>query len=363
MKLLLLGDLSPTAVTAPLFQKCETETLFGNVREVFKESDFRAVNLECALTDCQTPIQKFGPALSAPKETAQVMKELGVDCCSLSNNHSFDLGIRGIEDTMETLKEQGIAFTGFGRNVQDARKNFVVEQRGQKVCLIAVCEHEYSYALENRMGARPFDEFDTLEDIRNAKQEHERVVVLYHGGKEQCRYPSPRLLKACRAMAKAGADVILCQHSHCVGCYECYENCHILYGQGNFHFVCESDLEGWHDSLAVRYDTERNTVELIPLVSGKEGISLAEGEKKEALLAELEERSLTLKTGEWKKRWHAFCEAMSPVYKRVVQNACAPGNTPRDDAFFGHYLDCEAHTDVLRELFPTWNQTNEIERS
>ena len=26
---------------------------------------------------------------------------------------------------------------------------------------------------------------------------------------------------------------------------------------------------------------------------------------------------------------------------------------------FAHYLDCEAHTDVWRELFPTWNQTNE----
>ena len=25
---------------------------------------------------------------------------------------------------------------------------------------------------------------------------------------------------------------------------------------------------------------------------------------------------------------------------------------------FGHYLDCEAHTDVWRELFKTYNHTN-----
>ena len=25
---------------------------------------------------------------------------------------------------------------------------------------------------------------------------------------------------------------------------------------------------------------------------------------------------------------------------------------------FGHMLDCEAHTDVWRELFPSWNLTN-----
>ena len=27
---------------------------------------------------------------------------------------------------------------------------------------------------------------------------------------------------------------------------------------------------------------------------------------------------------------------------------------------FGHFLDCEAHTDVWRELFKTYNATNEI---
>jgi hypothetical protein len=29
---------------------------------------------------------------------------------------------------------------------------------------------------------------------------------------------------------------------------------------------------------------------------------------------------------------------------------------------FCHYLDCEAHTDVWRELFYTWNHTNELDQ-
>ena len=38
-------------------------------------------------------------------------------------------------------------------------------------------------------------------------------------------------------MAENGADVVICQHSHCIGCYEEYQGCYILYGQGNFHFA------------------------------------------------------------------------------------------------------------------------------
>ena len=35
-------------------------------------------------------------------------------------------------------------------------------------------------------------------------------------------------------------------------------------------------------------------------------------------------------------------------------------NGPDEYQQFAHYLDCEAHTDVWRELYKTYNYTNEI---
>lgn len=60
--------------------------------------------------------------------------------------------------------------------------------------------------------------------------------MLYHGGKEYYRYSSPNLQKTCRKMTEKGADLVLCQHSHCIGSYEEYNDSTILYGQGNFIF-------------------------------------------------------------------------------------------------------------------------------
>ena len=59
-------------------------------------------------------------------------------------------------------------------------------------------------------------------------------MVLYHGGKEYYEYPSPELQRRCHKMIEAGADFVICQHSHCVGTTEAYGSGHILYGQGNF---------------------------------------------------------------------------------------------------------------------------------
>ena len=88
-------------------------------------------------------------------------------------------------------------------------------------------------------------------------------------------------------------------------------------------------------------------------------IALAEGEDKEELLAGFEERCASLQDGSWKQGWHEFCLSKKEVYETVLQNVCKPGATERENANFAHYLDCEAHTDVWRELFPTYNQTNE----
>jgi poly-gamma-glutamate synthesis protein (capsule biosynthesis protein) len=362
MKSLFFSDLSPSRDSKELFRNKEVDRLFTDVTSIMKDSEFTFVNLECALTESTDAIKKFGPALSAPKETVEILKGLGVSLCGLSNNHTFDLGIKGIEDTLAALEEGGMPYTGFGKNYEDSRKDYIFEKNGERLAIIIVCEHEYSYALENRMGARPFDEFDTMEDIREARKTADRVIVLYHGGKEYSRYPSPRLMRVCHAMAKCGADLVICQHSHCIGCYEKFENCHILYGQGNFHFISKAnEKEGWYTSLAVKYDTKSHEIGFVPIRTVDDGITLAKGEDAKEIMAAFEKRNEELKTGEWRRGWHDFCLSMQDKYINSIKKACNDDSTEIDNAYFGHMLDCEAHTDVWRELFPTWNQTNCVE--
>lgn len=115
-------------------------------------------------------------------------------------------------------------------------------------------KHEYSYALPDRMGVNPYDPCLTMQDIRELKREVNRVVAVYHGGKEHCQYPSPRLRNLCHEMILCGADAVLCQHSHCIGCYEEYQGGHIVYGQGNFHFMFGEMTRNWYTAFLVELD-------------------------------------------------------------------------------------------------------------
>lgn len=357
MKITIGGDISIRDCEEQ-FAKCQGDMLFNDVINVFKSSDKVIVNLECAITEKDTPIKKIGPNLKAPLNTAKTLKNVGVTDCVLSNNHIFDFGSLGIKDTLEQLENQGLGYTGFGDNEKLSRKNMIIESEGKKIAVIAVCEHEYSYALENRMGARPYDPYDTNDDIFEAKKIADYVIVIYHGGKEDCRFPSPRLLKACRSMVKHGADIVLCQHSHCIGCYEKFLQGHILYGQGNFHFIwkaAEDKSDGgymWNTGLIACIDIGKELkIDFIPSLVDGLGIRLANKEEAEKILNEFDNRSKSLQDGTWYEYWKEF--ALSQQRYRIF-----PAELHEE---IGHYFDCESHTDVCKEIYKTYNATNEAD--
>ncbi len=361
MKLIFGADLVPTELSHPLFVAGETEKLFGDFLPIVKDADRFIVNLECALTESENAIIKCGPNLKASPACADTLVKMGVTDVMLSNNHTFDFGIEGLRDTMANLDRVGLPYTGVGENDTDSRKIYYFTIEDKKFAIVNVCEHEYSYALPDRMGANPYDPYLTMHDIREAKKNSDITIVIYHGGKEHCRYPSPRLYRLCHEMVECGADVVLTQHSHCIGCYEQYEGGHILYGQGNMHFV-KKVFDTWETSLLVELEVNGDDLKLnfYPMKQDIEtgGMFMPKGELADEIMNGFAERNEELKNGKWMDGWAEFCER-SQYYKTGLTNAFQAEATDRQKQAFPHYLDCEAHHDVITYHYRTWNDTNE----
>lgn len=369
MKLVICGDLSVTKASEQAFTNLDKYAAFGDTLYIFENADRAIVNLECALTESDNRIKKFGPNLKGPKSTADTLLAAGFTDCMLSNNHIFDFGREGARDTLEQLDRVGLGYTGYGENYQSSRQNMYIEKDGVKIAIVNVCEHEYSYATDTREGARPFDEFETMHDIRTAKQNVDHVIVIYHGGKELCRYPSPRLMKACREMVRCGASAVFCQHSHCIGCYEDFEGGHIIYGQGNFHFPMFVDTEMFNEGLIASVELKKHSfsVDYTAVKSTETGIRLATDEESNKIFTEMKKRNDELLDGGWIDGWREFCEQSKGLYRAIMAGKIlgrehyTVDDDPDQYQFFAHYLDCESHTDVWREIFKTWNHTNEVD--
>ncbi len=359
MKIILGADVVPTKYTEQYFVSADMETLFGDVTKITASADRIIINLECALTNTDGAIKKFGPNIKAVPECVNAISALGVTDVALSNNHVFDFGADGLLDTMKALSGAGIPYFGIGENDTDSRKPYFIEQDGKRIGIINVCEHEFTYATKTRMGANPFDPFLTMQDIRLAKSMSDFVIVIYHGGKEHCRYPSPRLYNLCHEMVLCGADVVLTQHSHCIGCYEQFEGGHIVYGQGNFNFSYGpvEKAPTWYDSLLVELNIDKKVdISFHPIITTQTGCDLAKGERARQILSDFAKRNEQLLDGSWYEGWCEFCFAPEREGYRDAVKGVGLGKE-NADMLFAHYLDCEAHTDVWRELYKTWHLT------
>ena len=290
MKILIGADLVPTDTNVALFAAGDAKALVGEeLMAVLQSADYRIFNLEVPLADSPSPITKSGPALIAPTAAVAGYKALGVDCLTMANNHIMDQGAKGLDSTCKTLDAAGIAHLGTGADLAQAAAPYIFEVEGKKIGIYSCAENEFSIAGENAPGANPIDPWESGDHVANLKAQCDYVIVLYHGGKEHYRYPSPGLQKACRKLVDKGADLVLCQHSHCIGCEEKYQQGTIVYGQGNFLFD-HSAREHWQTGLLVALG-EDFAVSYIPLRKNGAAVSLAQGTDGETILEAFMQRS------------------------------------------------------------------------
>ncbi len=296
MQLIIAGDLAPTPSNIELFNNGNVKELLGEeLCFLLKNTNFFIFNLEVPLTDEETPIKKCGLNLIAPTSTINGIKALNPSLISLANNHILDQGVQGLKSTERILTEEGIPFVGIGDNLSIASEPYIIEHNGMKVGIYACAEHEFSIATENTPGANPFDPLESPDHVLNLKSRCDYVIVLYHGGKEHYRYPSPYLQKVCRKIVEKGADLVICQHSHCIGCYEEYKDSMIVYGQGNFLFD-RSDNEFWQTSLLIKLEiSDKSNVEFIPIVKKGNVVRIANKEQGKDILDQFQKRSNEIK--------------------------------------------------------------------
>ena len=284
-KVIIVGDLFPTEENCSYFTKGDIHSLFGDkICQLFRDANLTICNLEGALTNHPDKSRKTGPVKLAPTSAVEAYKKIEINYCMLANNHATDGGHQGMLDTMLTLDNAGINYIGAGKNQNAIVRSFVQEIGGMRIGFYNVSETMYNKPTKDKAGAWLYYEYVVSHEREQLKKECDYLVVIYHGGIEKFPYPSPETKKRFHRMADKGADMILSQHTHCIGCEEYYNNSYLLYGQGDFllknfkpgltdsGLIIELDITNKHvqikkhlvksiDNLFVRYDEHQDLID------------------------------------------------------------------------------------------------------
>lgn len=367
MRILIGADIVPTLSNQQYFEEEQMEKIVDSrLFELLKKADYRVFNLEVPLTDKSMPIEKAGPNLIASAKSVAGLKQLGINFLTLANNHVLDQGEQGLWSTIEQLEKNKISYAGVGHTYAEAAKPYIVEMEGKKIGIYCCAEHEFSIVSAKRAGANPFDPLESLDHIVALRAQCDYLICLYHGGKEHYRYPSPNLQKTCRKIVEKGADLVICQHTHCIGCEEKWQEGTIVYGQGNFLFD-QSESEFWQTSVLVSVETNTKKIEYIPLRKNGKGVRLAVENDATKILTEMMQRSEEIKKEDFvEKKYRAFALQIRELYlktgdpiatsfafrvlNKLLRHKLMPWYLDRklkkNRKFLINFVECEAHREV-----------------
>lgn len=317
ISLLVFGDICPTKDTQGLFDAGDEMHLFNDVIDDIRKADIVLGNLECAVTDSPKPIQKGGPVLYTRTKSINALRSFSL--LSMANNHIRDCGDDGVMTALSTCKQLGIEAIGAGQNIEQARKPAMFEVRGIKVGVMSLAEKEFNAATKERPGAACLDVLEDFDRIRQLRAAVDYLVVLYHGGIEYFPYASPGLMKKCRKFVDCGANLVVCQHSHCIGMKEQYGGGQIIYGQGNSIFGYREHNDSWNRGLLLSVGIHKDekgcegTLNVKVIEATPQGIHYLPQQEAEEVLKEVEERS-NMPEEQRLEKWDRFCYRHSLIH-------------------------------------------------
>jgi poly-gamma-glutamate synthesis protein (capsule biosynthesis protein) len=245
------GDILPVRCALERMQQLgDLSSAFRELGPWLAEADITVGSLDAAISDAGTPFgceETF--SLLGPAATADGFALAGIDVMTVATNHTFDCGIascgeQAFLDTLANLRSRGIQPVGGGTNLAEARRPAILTVKGVRFAFLGYDEIlPANHATVDSSGTAPLDEATLREDVAEAAQQADVVIVEPQWGIEYTADPNERQRALARAAVEAGADLIIGNHPHWVEAAETIDDTFVAYALGNFVFDQDWSLE------------------------------------------------------------------------------------------------------------------------
>jgi len=238
-----------------------------------RQADFRLLNCMRTYSD-RVPVASEAPQVAQSIEMADLYSNAEIDGVTMANNHAWDSGPDALLDTIELFLSRGIQVTGAGGDLDQASRPVILERDGLRIGYLGVTSlgksgsraaagkpGVYSLDIETEYVPRGAhapvrivtraDEGDLaglVSHVQALRGEVDHLIVAFHSGVIRLpRVISDYQVQVCRAVADAGADLIVCHAPHILKGVEVWNGKPIFYSIGVFAMTKPFAAESWSE--------------------------------------------------------------------------------------------------------------------
>lgn len=205
-------------------QKKNYDYFLSKVKDELKKDNLTVANLEGPLTNNGKRADKEYAFKGSPSYT-KILKSGSIEVVNLVNNHTYDYGWSGYEDTKSCLRREGIGYF-------DYENKYITKIKGIPVGFVGYNEQRYNcLGPELKVFKR-----QVTNDLKELKDKCDLIIVSFHWGKEGAYYPTAIQRDLAHLAVDNGANLVLGHHPHVIQGIESYKGVNIVYSLGNFSF-------------------------------------------------------------------------------------------------------------------------------
>ena len=269
LNILFTGDILLDRGVRQVIEHHGVDHLFSeDIDSVFRSAQLVVGNLECPATKIEAPVFKRFIFRGEP-EWLDTRQHHVYTHLILANNHSIDQGREGLLDTKRNILAAGMVPIGAGENMNEAVQPLLLAEHPRKLWLVAslrLALENYAYLPDKPcVSQEPMDSL--LECVNRLRRTDSTAVIIVslHWGGEHTLQPVPSQRLEAHQLIRAGADVLICHHTHTLQTIEEFQGKKIYYSIGNFIFDQPKPINSKACMVLLRIKEDSLDIESIPV--------------------------------------------------------------------------------------------------
>lgn len=269
---------------------------WGNMLSLLQQNDVNVINLETTLTHSNNIIPKVFNFKATP-DKVQSLILANITVCNLANNHILDFSIEGMQETIKTLDQAGIAHVGAGNNITQAAQPTIIEHNNIRIGIIGYTDNEPTW---HATDVKPGTNYVHVGDINTVQQQVNAlkgsvdiIIASIHWGPNMRDHPTQEFIDFAHAMIDAGINIIHGHSAHVFQAIELYNNGIIMYDTGDFvdDYAVDAQLRNDHSFLfIIHLDKDGiQKLRLVPTLISNMQVNQAVGSQKEWCIRRMQE--------------------------------------------------------------------------
>lgn len=197
--------------------------LFENVKDEIADSDVAIINQETPLTD-QPSMYSDYPRFGTPAQIGNAIADAGFHVVTCATNHALDRGAEGVSFTKALFASNHVTCLGIQSEEETEYQAYkIIARNGVQFALLNYTYGTNGIAVpkENPYMVHLLDDEEKIRnDIAEAKNAADFVLVFVHWGTEYAEEPDDFQKKWAQIFLDSGVDILIGTHPHIMQPYE-----------------------------------------------------------------------------------------------------------------------------------------------